>query len=205
MNRTRITINPSMKYLFLSRVLDNEARENGYGNCPDDIMNLILNLTGDINEYSTCFYKVTIDYRYKYKLSDRIVENKIEQYNRNHNNSTMSNDEYRKLIHNPYSKVRTSTKTLNYCGCCNRFYISTKSHITRDIHLRNFHNQGDRLTNPDYIKSLKKQNNSRWEYYHTEILSVSNPVFKEIFNEKPIPPPPPPVVRKKRIKKLKGG
>lgn len=175
-------MNPNFAYLQLSRTLDQQSRENGYQHCPDDILNLILDYTDDINKHSTGFYQVKVSYTMRSKTNDYRCIKDI----RNIDARVDINDEERAKLKREVGLWGKNTNTyswLKYCGCCNRFYKEIKNHIKRDIHLRNYHNTGDRCINPDFTQKIL---NSRIHYYYDrEIISIDKVEYEEWFiNEK---------------------
>ena len=108
-----------MDYILLGRSLDKESRENGYPNCPDDIIQLILNYTGDIRQTGTGFFLIQPNYSYDSYFVD---------YKNNRKMTICKRKPRRTTYTDPYY----------FCSVCNRRYVGKgKGHMKTDKHIRN--------------------------------------------------------------------
>jgi len=134
-----------MNYLQLGRELDRMAREDGeYIDCPDDILKLVIEYTGQIDRKPTFLYKITTRFNYdrtRYRILSNRYENKIVL-----RNASGCMDNY-------------------YCSCCDRFYKGWSSHLKTDKHIRNMKN-GDCGKRIDVLEQVEKY------YLHSRICNI---------------------------------
>ena len=126
-----------MNYIQIGRSLDTLARTtDGYQDTPDDILKLILDYTGRIDYKPTFLYRVEIKFRY-------------DSYRRLW---TPNRDDFKWTIN---KKDKIGYAYFHYCSACCRFYAGHKTHLTRDKHIDNVRNGGDK--GKDIKEGLKKK------------------------------------------------
>ncbi len=152
-----------MNYILLGRTLDTIAQEDGYQYCPDDVLQTILDYTGRIDYKPTFVYQIEVKFSYDMWSRRRLYD------------SSDSEDEEEQKKPRCIAKNKTGYNYYHYCGCCDRFYSSYKSHIGRDKHITNRDYYGDigKDVNTEVIsKTLLKYATSR-RHKNTRIKSIT--------------------------------
>ena len=179
-----LTTNQVIKYYqTVSRTFDNIAKEDGYTNCPDELLSLIFDYTGKIQTKPSCFYQVKVEFEYRSRYNQKRLDVEIKDMIDNLYPKAMID----KKRLNPYSNWRKTYRWLKYCACCDRFYKSIDSHIIREIHHRNYHTKGDLLKEPDFRKGILRDFDNGWRDY--EIRNIEKIEYSEYFTYREIPKP----------------
>ena len=143
-----------MNYITLARQLDILAKDTKqYNTCPDDIMNLVLEYTGDIKKESTRIYRIEIEFSY-----DKL----------NRNNGGLTKD-----------KIGYFYKF--YCSCCDKFYDKGGyvGHLHRKIHKTN-HKKGDLCI--DIHQKIKQMTLNRYRGSETTLnIRLKDYNFSEVW------------------------
>jgi len=133
-----------MDYILLGRELDKEARNNGYTNCPDELIQLIVDYTGNIKDKPTGFFLIQIHYNYDSYYHRFILENG-----------------YRKDKWEFLGNRSTFSTPIYFCAVCNRKYTNKgKNHRKTPKHIRNlgldiYHDWGE-IYQENHIKGISK-------------------------------------------------
>ena len=147
-----------MQFIELARTFDDEAKKSGYQHAPDDMLKLMFEYVGNIEEKPTGMFKYIVDVQYKASKSRFTWEKDADS----------TEIEYMLDENTNQPKVFADKFTFYYCSSCNRFYerclsnhFITKTHLFRCKNKEKKEDMSNvRIEN--HVKNLLRYTPSMW-------------------------------------------